>query len=43
SEARSGFFAAEFIHEIGPEGLVLSMGGIGGLEKDASQVCYLFY
>ncbi len=38
-EAVGHFGRREFFNEVGPEGLILSMGRVGGFEKDAGHVC----
>ena len=39
TEAVSDFGAREPVDDKGPEGLVLAMGGVGGFEENAGEVC----
>ena len=38
TEATSGLGAGETVDEEGPEGFVLTVGGVGGLEEEAGEV-----
>jgi len=40
SESSGSLFVAEAVEEISAKGFVLSMGGIGGLEEEASHIRY---
>jgi hypothetical protein len=40
AEPSGGFLAAEAFDEIGPQGLVLAMSGVGGLKEESGHSCY---
>ena len=42
AETVGRLFGRQMINKEGPKGLVLTMGGIGGLEKGLGELCYLF-
>jgi hypothetical protein len=42
AEATRGFARGESLDEVGAQGFVLAMGGIGRLQEDGGEVCYLF-
>ena len=39
AEAASGLVTGQSLDEVGAEGLVLAMGGVGGFEEDPGEVC----
>ena len=39
AEAASGLVTGQSVDEVGSEGLVLAMGGVGGFEEDPGEVC----
>jgi hypothetical protein len=42
AEARGGFGRGETLAEVGAQGFILAMGGIGRLQEDGGEVCYFF-
>ena len=42
SESFSRLFAWKFIDKISSQGLILSVSGIGGLQKEPGDICYFF-